>query len=72
MELPISIKDATIYQGRIPVLQSISLDVQIGEFVYLVGKTGSGKSSLLKTLYGEIPLTEGNARIAEFDSKTFH
>lgn len=67
MELPISIKDATIYQGRIPVLQSISLDVQIGEFVYLVGKTGSGKSSLLKTLYGEIPLTEGNARIAEFD-----
>ena len=67
MELPISINHATIYQGRIPVLQSISLDVSIGEFVFLVGKTGSGKSSLLKTLYGEIPLVEGNAKIADFE-----
>lgn len=67
MELPISINQATIYQGRIPVLQSISLDVSIGEFVFLVGKTGSGKSSLLKTLYGEIPLVEGNAKIADFE-----
>ena len=67
MELPISINHATIYQGRIPVLQSISLDVSIGEFVFLVGKTGSGKSSLLKTLYGEIPLIEGNAKIADFE-----
>ena len=67
MELPISISHATIYQGRIPVLQSISLDVSIGEFVFLVGKTGSGKSSLLKTLYGEIPLIEGNAKIEDFE-----
>ncbi len=65
--MPISIKEATIYQGKIPVLQSISLDVHEGEFVYLVGKTGSGKSSLLKTLYGEIPLTEGSATISEFN-----
>ena len=64
--MPISIQDATIYQGKIPVLQSISLDVHEGEFVYLVGKTGSGKSSLLKTIYGEMPLTEGNATISEF------
>lgn len=67
MEMPISINNATIYQGRIPVLQSIDLQVGIGEFVYLIGKTGSGKSSLLKTLYGEIPLTEGTAKIAEFE-----
>jgi len=67
VELPISISHATIYQGRIPVLQSISLVVSIGEFVFLVGKTGSGKSSLLKTLYGEIPLIEGNAKIADFE-----
>lgn len=65
--MPISINNATIYQGRIPVLQSIDLQVGIGEFVYLIGKTGSGKSSLLKTLYGEIPLTEGTAKIAEFE-----
>lgn len=67
MESPIRISDATIYQGKLPILHNVNFEVQKGEFVYLVGKTGSGKSSLLKTLYGELPLTEGNGHVADFD-----
>ena len=63
----IEIRDANIYQGDNMVLQNVNLVVNKGEFVYLVGKTGTGKSSLLKTLYGELPLREGNATIAGFD-----
>jgi cell division transport system ATP-binding protein len=48
-------------------LQDVNLSVEKGEFVYLVGKTGTGKSSLLKTLYGELPLTEGEGMVAGFD-----
>jgi len=50
-------------------LQDVNLTVNKGEFVYLVGKTGTGKSSLLKTLYGELPLTEGEATVAGFGLK---
>jgi cell division transport system ATP-binding protein len=49
------------------VLGGVNLEVGRGEFVYLVGKTGTGKSSLLKTLYGELPLREGEAKVADFD-----
>lgn len=49
------------------VLNNINFEIESGEFVYLVGKTGSGKSSLLKTLYGELALQEGEASIAGFD-----
>lgn len=49
------------------VLTDINFEVQKGELVYLIGKVGSGKSSLLKTLYGEIPLTSGEGRVAGFD-----
>lgn len=62
----IQISNANIYQGGSLVLQDVSLTVNKGEFVYLVGKTGSGKSSLLKTLYGELPLTEGEGTVAGF------
>jgi cell division transport system ATP-binding protein len=51
------------------ILQEVNFEVQKGEFVYLVGKTGTGKSSLLKTLYGEITLTEGNGKVVGFDLK---
>jgi cell division transport system ATP-binding protein len=63
----IEIRNANIYQGDNMVLQNVNLVVNKGEFVYLVGKTGTGKSSLLKTLYGELPLREGDATIAGFD-----
>ncbi len=65
--LSISIKNLSIYQGDNLILSRVNLDVKKGEHIYMVGKTGSGKSSLLETLYGEIPLTEGEAYITEFD-----
>lgn len=68
----ISVKNANIYQGQNLVLQNVYFSVQAGEFLYLVGKTGTGKSSLLKTLYGELPLREGEAEVAGFDIKTLN
>jgi cell division transport system ATP-binding protein len=66
-ETIIEIRDANIYQGDSLVLQDVNLTVAKGEFVYLVGKTGTGKSSLLKTLYGELPLTQGRATVVGYD-----
>lgn len=63
----IDIKHANIYHGTNLILQDVNLQVNKGEFVYLVGKTGTGKSSLLKTLYGDIPLKEGEASIVGFN-----
>lgn len=63
----IELKHANIYQSSNLILQDVNLSVDKGEFVYLVGKTGTGKSSLLKTLYGELPLTEGEGMVAGFD-----
>jgi cell division transport system ATP-binding protein len=63
----IKIFEAKIYQQKNLVLSDINLALNPGEFVYLIGKTGSGKSSFLKTLYGEIPLKEGNGAVADFD-----
>ena len=63
-ESVISISNANIYQGNNLILQDVNFKIEKGEFVYLVGKTGTGKSSLLKTLYGEIPLKEGEAMVA--------
>jgi cell division transport system ATP-binding protein len=60
----IEIRNANIYQGSNLILQNVNLTVNRGEFVYLVGKTGTGKSSLLKTLYGELALKEGEAIVA--------
>ncbi len=68
-EVIIELHNVNIYQGNNLVLQDVNLTVNKGEFVYLVGKTGTGKSSLLKTLYGELPLTEGEGTIAGFSLK---
>ncbi len=62
----IQLSHANIYQGDSLVLQDVNLTVNKGEFVYLVGKTGTGKSSLLKTLYGELQLREGEGEVAGF------
>ncbi|NII28680.1 ATP-binding cassette domain-containing protein [Pseudoflavitalea sp. X16] len=63
----IELKHVNIYQGTNLVLQDVNLRVQKGEFVYLVGKTGTGKSSLLKTLYGDLPLKEGDCTVVGFN-----
>ena len=68
-EAVLSIKDANIYQGDSLILSDVNITVSRSEFVYLVGKTGTGKSSLLKTLYGELPLKNGTANVAGFDLK---
>lgn len=65
-EAIITLSNVNIYQGNSAVLQNVNLTVNAGEFVYLVGKTGTGKSSLLKTLYGELTLKEGEANVAGF------
>jgi cell division transport system ATP-binding protein len=66
-EAIIDVRNANIYQGDNLVLQDVNLRVDKGEFVYLVGKTGTGKSSLLKTLYGELLLKEGEATVAGYN-----
>ncbi len=66
-DIVVSIQQANIYQGDNLVLQNVNFTVNKGEFVYLVGKTGTGKSSLLKTLYGELTLKEGQASVVGFD-----
>ena len=66
-ETIVSVSNANIYQGDSMVLQDVNLTVNKGEFVYLVGKTGAGKSSLLKTLYGELPLREGQASVVGYN-----
>lgn len=68
----IEIKNANIYQGDNLILSDVNLTVNPGEFVYLVGRTGTGKSSLLKTLYGQLPLTEGEAEVAGFHLRDLH
>ncbi len=63
----IEIRGANIYQGQNLILQDVNLTVRKSEFVYLVGKTGTGKSSLLKTMYGDLPLKEGSCTVVGFD-----
>jgi cell division transport system ATP-binding protein len=68
-EAVLDIRQADIYQGESLILSNVNIQIHKSEFVYLVGKTGSGKSSLLKTLYGELPLKTGEAKVAGFDLK---
>lgn len=68
-ESVVSIQGANIYQGDALILENVNFTINRGEFVYLVGKTGTGKSSLLKTLYGELPLREGSGSVVGFDLK---
>jgi len=64
------LKNASIFQQESLVLSDISLSVYEGDFMYLIGKTGSGKSSLMKTLYGDLPLVKGEGAIVDFDLST--
>ena len=66
----ISLKNASIFQRDRCVLKNVNFDIEKGEFVYLIGKTGSGKSSLLKTLYADLPAKEGELSIADYNLRT--
>ncbi|ASZ15131.1 ATP-binding cassette domain-containing protein [Chitinophaga pendula] len=65
----IQLSNVNIYQGNSLILSDVNITVNRGEFVYLIGKTGTGKSSLLKTLYGDLPLREGAGQVVGFDLK---
>jgi len=65
----IELKNVNIYQGDSLILSDVNLSVDKGEFVYLVGKTGTGKSSLLKTLYGDLDLREGEGWVVGHNLK---
>lgn len=65
----VELKNVNIYQGANLILSDINITVGKGEFVYLVGKTGTGKSSLLKTLYGDLVLKEGEGTVVGYDLK---
>lgn len=67
MDTTIYLKNVNIFQNEHLILSDVNIEIEKGEFVYLIGKTGSGKSSLLKTLYADLPLTEGEGRISDFD-----
>lgn len=66
----INLNSLSIFQRDILVLSDVHLSIDKGEFVYLIGKTGTGKSSLLKTLYADLPVTQGDAVVAGYDLRT--
>jgi cell division transport system ATP-binding protein len=66
-EAILSLKDVSIYQEKNMVLNHVNLEVNRGEFIYIIGKTGSGKSSIMKTLYADLPLTDGEGHIVDYD-----
>ena len=63
----LSLKNVSIYQEKKVILSNVNLEVNHGEFIYIIGKTGSGKSSFMKTLYADLPLTEGQGNIVDYD-----
>ena len=63
----IDLKNVNIYQGESLILSDVNISIEKGEFVYLVGKTGTGKSSLLKTMYGDLELREGQGTVVGHD-----
>ncbi len=66
----LSLKDVTIYQEGNAILSNVNLDVKHGDFLYIIGKTGSGKSSLMKTLYADLDLNNGEGTIVDYDLRT--
>lgn len=66
----LSLQNVTIYQENKVILSQINLEVNHGDFIYIIGKTGTGKSSFMKTLYADLPLTDGEGTIVEYDLAT--
>ena len=69
-ETIVKLQDVAVFQNENLVLNHIDLEVKKGEFVYVIGKTGSGKSSFMKTLYADLPLRHGTGQVVDFDLKT--
>jgi len=69
-ETILKLQDVAVFQDDSLVLNHITLEVRKGDFVYIIGKTGSGKSSFMKTLYGDLPLKEGYGAVVDFNLKT--
>ncbi len=63
-------KDLSVYQEETKILENVNIKVDVGEFVYLIGKVGSGKTSLLKTLYAELAIKSGNCNVVGYDIST--
>ncbi len=63
----VHLKDVSIFQNKQLILSKVSVEVSSGDFVFLIGKTGTGKSSLIKTLYADLPLQQGEGSIVDFD-----
>ncbi len=68
-ETIVKLEDVAVFQNENLILNNIDLEVKKGEFVYVIGKTGSGKSSFMKTLYGDLPLKQGSGNVVDFDLK---
>src|SRR5690606_41806347 len=71
-DIVVNIKNVDIYQQKHLVLSNVNLKVDAGEFIYLIGQTGSGKSRLLKVIYGDLYVNSGEGVVAGFDLKKTH
>lgn len=65
-EYILQVRDTHVYQKQTKILKNVNFSIKKGEFVYLIGRTGSGKSSLLKTLYADLPVRKGSVEVAGF------
>src|ERR1043165_7553558 len=63
----VRVQDVSVFQGHNAVLHNVSFEIEKGEFVFIIGRTGSGKSSLLKTMYADLPLRMGSIDVAGFN-----
>lgn len=67
MDILVDLKNVSVFQQKIMILKDVNLEINKGEFVYFVGRTGSGKSSLMKLLYADLPLVDGSASIVGYN-----